>query len=108
MGRVIPNLEVFQQESLPVAAECVGQFRRNAIGLWWSDGLEWRRVDAPGVFWPITQTDFDLLDQEDQDDPAILWVIVDDATSLRPTTTWEEVDEMPGSPDPNTLYVVNP
>lgn len=108
MGRVIPNLSVHREATLPDATVHEGQFRRNVAGLWWSDGVEWRRVDAPGVFWPITQADYDELGPEEQDDPAILWVIVNDPSLLRPTTTWVEVEEAPGSPDPGALYVVNP
>lgn len=82
--------------------------RRTAAGLFWSDGADWRRVDAPGQFVPITQTDYDALEPEEQDDPATIWVIVADATGLRPSSTWVEVTSPPGSPDPGTLYLVNP
>lgn len=108
-ARVIPELSVLRVSDLPPAsAGNVGQFRRTVVGLFWSNGEDWRRVDAPGVFWPIEQDDYDLLGPGEQGDPAILWVIVDDATGLRPTTTWAEVSAAPGSPDPGTLYVVNP
>lgn len=94
--------------ALPAAADVEGGFLRTTEGLFYSDGVSWARVDAPGVFYPITQADYDLLDPGEQDDPAILWLIVADATTLRPTRTWTEVTSVPGSPDPDTLYVVNP
>lgn len=102
-GPVIPEVS-----ALPDATENEGRILRAAAGLYWSNGADWRRVDAPGLFVPITQTDYDDLEPEEQDDPAILWVFVPDATALRPTTTWVEVTTAPGSPDPGTLYVVNP
>ena len=94
--------------ALPAAAEVEGGFLRTTEGLFYSDGLDWRRVDGPGVFGPITQDDYDALDPEQQDDPATVWLIVAAATGLRPTTTWTEVSSAPGSPDPGTLYLVNP
>lgn len=95
-------------DTLPAAADNEGRILRATEGLFWSDGITWRRVDAPGVFYPITPADYAALDPSEQDDPAVLWVLVDDATGLRPTTTWQEVTSAPGSPDPGTLYVVNP
>lgn len=107
MARVLPDLAFLRVSTLPTPASAYeGQVRRTAAGLFWSDGQAWRRVDAPGVFVPITQADYDELEPEEQDDPATLWLIVDDATGLRPTTTWQEVTEVPGSPDPDTLYLV--
>lgn len=104
-----PDFAVMRVPALPApASDYNGQWRRTVEGIFWSDGLEWRRIDAPGVFVPITQTDYDALSPEEQDDPAKLYVIVDDATGLRPTTVWDEVTAEPGSPDPNTLYVINP
>lgn len=109
MPHVFPDFTILRVAALPSpASSYAGQFRRTFEGLFYSDGVSWARVDAPGVFWPITPTDYDALDPEDQDDPAVLWVLVDDATALRPTRTWTEVTSVPGSPDPDTLYVVNP
>lgn len=108
-GKVLPDLVFMQVSALPTpASDFAGMFRRTEEGIFWSDGLEWRRIDAPGVFVPITETDYNALSPEEQDDPAKLYVWVDDATGLRPTTTWDEVAAEPGSPDPNTLYVINP
>lgn len=108
MARVLPDFSVHRVTALPTpASSYTGQFRRTTEGLFYSDGVSWGRVDAPGMFYPITQTDYDALDPEEQDDPAILYVIVGDATTLRPTRTWTEVTSVPGSPDPDTLYVVN-
>jgi hypothetical protein len=95
-------------DALPAAATVDGGFLRTVAGLFYSDGVSWARVDAPGVFSPVTQSEYDALTTEEQDDPAVLWVIVADATTLRPTRTWSEVTSVPGSPDPDTLYVVNP
>lgn len=108
-GRIIPNLEVMLVSALPTpASDYAGMMRRTTEGLFYSDGVSWGRVDAPGIFYPVTQAEYDALSPEEQDDPAILWVIVADATTLRPTRTWTEVTSAPGSPDPDTLYVVNP
>lgn len=108
-GRVLPDFEVMSVAALPAASEDnAGFLRRTTQGMFWSNGIEWRRIDAPGVFVPITQDDYDALDPEQQDDPATVWLIVDDTTGLRPTTTWTEVSSTPGSPDPGTLYLVNP
>jgi hypothetical protein len=105
--RVLPDLTFLRVSALPTPASAYeGQVRRTVAGLFWSDGADWRRIDAPGVFWPVTQAEYDELEPEEKDDPAVLWVIVDDATGLRPTTTWQEVSEAPSSPDPGTLYVV--
>lgn len=106
-GPVIPEVS-----ALPAAADNEGRLLRTTAGLWWSDGADWRRVDAPGQFVPITQAGYDALDAGtgpgEQDDPATVWIIVDDATGLRATSTWLEVTSAPGSPDPDTLYLVNP
>lgn len=113
MARVIPDLSILRVSALPAPASAyAGQLRRTPAGLWWSDGADWRRMDAPGQFVPITASDYAALPAGtgpgEQGDPATLWVIVADATGLRPTSTWVEVTAVPGSPDPGTLYVVNP
>jgi len=108
-AKVIPNLTFLKVADLPTPASAYeGMFRRTDDGLYYSDGISWGRVDAPGIFYPVTQAEYDALAPEDQDDPAILWVIVADSTGLRPTRTWVEVTSTPGSPDPDTLYVVIP
>lgn len=107
--KIIPNLAFLLVSELPTPASAYeGMFRRTDAGLFYSDGVSWGRVDAPGIFYPVTQAEYDALSPEEQGDPAILWVIVADATTLRPTRTWTEVTSTPGSPDPDTLYVVNP
>jgi hypothetical protein len=109
MPRVIPDLALFRVQDLPVPASAYdGEFRRTAAGVFWSNGLDWRRVDAPGLFWPITEADLAELPPEDLNDPTIIWLTVEDPSLLRPTSTWLEVTAEPGSPDPGTLYLVNP
>ncbi|HEY1034632.1 MAG TPA: hypothetical protein VGE09_06595 [Pseudoxanthomonas sp.] len=95
-------------DALPAAADVPGGFLRTVEGLWYSDGTDWGRVDAPGVFAPVTAAEYAALDPEDQDDAAVLWVIVASTSGLRVTRTWTEVTSAPGSPDSGTLYVVNP
>lgn len=108
-GTVNPRATVMLVSALPTpASDYAGMLRRTTEGLFYSDGVSWGRVDAPGIFYPVTQAEYDALDPEQQDDPAILWVIVADSTGLRPTRTWVEVTSTPGSPDPDTLYVVVP
>lgn len=94
--------------ALPTAADHEGEVLRTTVGLFWSDGTDWRRVDAPGTFVPLTSAEYAALTTDEQNDPSMLYLIVTSATGLRPTTTWTEVTSAPGSPDAGTLYVVNP
>ena len=108
-AKVIPNLTFLKVADLPTPASAYeGMFRRTDDGLYYSDGISWGRVDAPGVFTPIEQATYDALDTEVKEDPTILYAIVADASLLRPTRTWLEVTSAPGTPDPDTLYVENP
>lgn len=108
MPTVKPGLTVMLVAALPTpASDYAGMMRRTTEGLFYSDGVSWGRVDAPGIFYPVTPADYALLDPEVQADETILFVQVADATSLRPTRTWAEVTSVPGVPDPDTLYVVN-
>lgn len=108
-GYIRPDLTFLLVSELPTpASDYDGMFRRTDAGLFYSDGVSWGRVDAPGLFYPITPADYDALSPEEKDDATILWVKVADATGLRPTRTWEEVTSTPGAPDPDKLYVVIP
>src|SRR5690606_10911041 len=47
MARVIPDLSFMRVSALPAPASAyTGQVRQSPDGLFWSDGAEWRRVDA--------------------------------------------------------------